>query len=185
MPLGEEEVRRRVAEFSATLRAAGFRLTHQRLEVVREVAGTDSHPEADQIFDGVRDRVPTISMDTVYRTLGTLAGLGMVNRVAGATGAARYDANTAGHHHFLCTRCGLLRDLEGDHTEDLRIPAAAELLGRVSRVEMRLTGVCHACAASDGICAPSETPMAMSATIRSCEAHGTEWVHVNEGRRHE
>ena len=52
-------------------------------------------------------RVPTISLDTVYRTVATLADLGLVRRVALTPGPARYDANTTRHHHFVCTRCGL------------------------------------------------------------------------------
>jgi Fur family transcriptional regulator, peroxide stress response regulator len=96
----------------------------------------------------VRERVPTISLDTVYRTLGTLVDLGLVNRVSGVTGAARYDANTAQHHHFVCVRCGLIRDID-DSELDGPVPAPADGLGRVDSVEVRLRGVCRACVESD------------------------------------
>jgi len=142
----ETEVARRVEEFSDALRAAGFRLTHQRLEVVREVASSDEHPEAEEVFVRVRRRVPTISLDTIYRTLGTLVDLGLVDRVVGTAGASRYDANTAGHHHFVCTRCGLIRDIDNDDVNEVDVPSSAEELGSVSSVEVRFTGVCSECA---------------------------------------
>ena len=149
MSVPHEEVARRVERFSAALRSSGFRLTHQRLEVVREVASTDIHPDADRVFRRVRERVPTISLDTVYRTLGTLADLGLVNRVTGVTGAARYDANTSRHHHFICTQCGLIQDIESDGLDDLGVPARASGFGRVDSVEVRFRGVCRECAEAD------------------------------------
>jgi Fur family peroxide stress response transcriptional regulator len=145
----DEEVARRVERFSATLRSSGFRLTHQRLEVVREVALSDTHPDATCIFQRVRERVPTISLDTVYRTLGTLEDLGLVNRVSGVTGAARYDANTAQHHHFICQRCGLISDIESCELDGLGVPAPAKELGQVDSVEVRFRGVCRKCAESN------------------------------------
>lgn len=149
MSVPEEETAKRVECFSRALRAAGFRLTHQRLEVVREVASTDTHPDADSVFRRVRDRVPTISLDTVYRTLGTLADLGLVNRVSGVTGTTRYDANSTEHHHFVCTRCGLLRDIESSELSGLGDAAAAVEFGHVDNVEVRFRGVCRDCAKSD------------------------------------
>jgi len=149
VPVPQTEVARRVEELSGALRSAGFRLTHQRLEVVREVASTDAHPDAEWVFSRVRERVPTVSLDTVYRTLGTLSDLGLVNRVAGVSGAARYDANTSRHHHFVCIRCGLIRDIESSELDELGIPAPAAALGSVNGVEVRFSGVCRSCVEGD------------------------------------
>jgi len=146
VPVSLEESDRRVRQMSEALRSAGFRLTHQRLEVVREVASTDAHPDAERVFTRVRERVPTISLDTVYRTLGTLSDLGLVHRVGGMTGATRYDANTRRHHHFVCTRCGLIRDIDSSELDGLGIPAEAGEFGNLSAVEVRFTGVCRECA---------------------------------------
>ncbi|MDZ4169473.1 MAG: transcriptional repressor [Coriobacteriia bacterium] len=145
MSVADTEVARRVEELATSLRGAGFRLTHQRLEVVREVASAETHPDAEVVFTAVRERVPTISLDTVYRTLGTLVDLGLVNRVAGTTATARYDANTTRHHHFVCARCGLIRDVESPVLDEVGVPDHAADLGRVSGVEVRFSGVCRRC----------------------------------------
>lgn len=149
MSVPHEEVARRVERFSTALRSSGFRLTHQRLEVVCEIASTDAHPDVDSVFRRVRERVPTISLDTVYRTLGTLADLGLVSRVVGLTSAARYDANTTQHHHFICTQCGLIRDIESSDLDGLGVSTPAAELGQVDSVEVRFRGVCRECAEAD------------------------------------
>jgi Fur family peroxide stress response transcriptional regulator len=139
------EVESRFSLFAQALREAGLRLTHQRLEVAREIARTDLHPTVEAVYCGVRERVPTISLDTVYRTLGALERLGLINRVDAAGGAARYDANLEHHHHFICVRCGLIRDLSGASYEGLPVPDAATMLGEVRSITVQVRGLCKEC----------------------------------------
>jgi Fur family transcriptional regulator, peroxide stress response regulator len=139
------EVERRVSLFAQALRSEGFRVTHQRLEVAYEIARSDSHPDVETIYRGVRERIPTISLDTVYRTLGELERLGLVRRVIATPGPARYDANQAPHHHFVCDRCGLIRDLYSKGLDSVSAPDQTALAGRVEGVEVRFHGVCHEC----------------------------------------
>lgn len=150
-PASPAEVEERIERFASALRVSGFRLTHQRLEVLREIASTPVHPDADELFRRVRQRVPTISLDTVYRTIGTLADLGLVNRVPGVAGAARYDANTEEHHHFICTRCGGIQDIDRSALDEVRITGPVTELGQVSGIEVRFSGVCRACSGREGM----------------------------------
>jgi Fur family peroxide stress response transcriptional regulator len=145
MPVLPAETARRVESLSASLRGGGLRLTHQRLEVVREIAGTDEHPDVETIYRAVRGRVPTISLDTVYRTLGVLAGRGLILRVGAAGGPVRYDANTSRHHHFVCTRCGLVRDVEEGSLDAWGPAPAIALPGSVESIEVQFRGVCWEC----------------------------------------
>ncbi len=145
MPVAHDEIERRVQLMKDGLRGRGMRLTHQRLEVVREIAATDEHPDVERIFQRVRTRVPTISLDTVYRTVGTLVELGYVARTMLTPGPARYDANLTHHHHFVCTRCGNARDIVDPGLDAIRVPENATGLGRVESVEVQLRGVCADC----------------------------------------
>jgi Fur family peroxide stress response transcriptional regulator len=146
--VSDVELDRRVEAMKQALREEGLRLTHQRLEVVKEIAGTDEHPDVECVYRGVRVRVPTISLDTVYRTLGTLADKGLISRVAATAGPARYDANTSRHHHFVCSRCGKVRDVVDPGLDAIGVPRGISELGTVEMVEVQLRGVCHECAAS-------------------------------------
>ena len=148
MVVDSRESQSRADSMATALRASGMRLTHQRLEVVREIAGSDEHPEVEAVYRRVRERVPTISLDTVYRTLGALASLGLVNRITATPGPARYDANTDRHHHFLCTSCGLVRDISDPSLDAVRSAGQTSELGIVESVEINLKGVCRRCQAS-------------------------------------
>jgi Fur family peroxide stress response transcriptional regulator len=148
----EHEAERRASVFAEALRAQGFRLTHQRLEVAREIARSDTHPEVETIYRGVRERVPTISLDTVYRTVATLADLGLVTRVDAIAGATRYDANRDRHHHFVCTRCGLIRDLYSPILDGTQAPEEAAELGTVESVTVQLRGICGECKRKESSC---------------------------------
>jgi Fur family peroxide stress response transcriptional regulator len=140
-----DEVELRVSLFSQALRDNGLRLTHQRLEVAREIAQDQTHPDVESIYHGVRNRVPTISLDTVYRTVGALVELGLVNRVNATPGPTRYDGNTARHHHFVCTRCGLVRDVYSNALDGISAPEETSVLGTVESVKVQLRGVCKEC----------------------------------------
>lgn len=134
--------------FADALRADGLRMTHQRLEVIKELAAATHHPDADELFRAVRERVPTISRDTVYRTLTTLTAKGLIERI-GAPGAARFDPDVSPHHHFVCTRCGRILDLETDDLGDPEVPSGLPGVSEITSVRLEVRGVCEECAARD------------------------------------
>jgi Fur family peroxide stress response transcriptional regulator len=139
------EVGRRVERFKALSKAAGLKLTHQRLEVFREVAASFDHPDADTIFQAVRRRVPTVSLDTVYRTVWLLNDLGLIRTLGPRRESARFDANLEHHHHYVCVRCGLARDFESAALNALRVPKAVKRLGSVAGTHVEVRGVCERC----------------------------------------
>ena len=139
------EVARRVEQLSRGLHDAGLRLTHQRVEIVRVIAADQTHPDVVTVYEAVRQRVPTISLDTVYRTLATLAECGLITRVLFTPGPARYDANQARHHHFVCARCGLIRDVQDAELDAIKATAEVVRIGRPDSVTVQFRGVCIDC----------------------------------------
>jgi len=140
-----DDIRQREREFADALKGGGLRMTHQRLEVIRELARAEHHPDAEEIYRAVRERVPTISLDTVYRTLAALVARGLIERIA-APGGARYDPDVSGHHHFVCTRCGCVQDLDAGDVSTVRIPPDIARIGTVSVVRVEMKGLCNTCA---------------------------------------
>ncbi len=112
----------RLDRFRSAARDAGLKLTHQRLEVFREVASSLEHPDAESVFRAVRKRVPTVSIDTVYRALWMLTDLGLITTLGPRRESVRFDANLDQHHHYVCVRCGLTRDFECAELGALRVP---------------------------------------------------------------
>jgi Fur family peroxide stress response transcriptional regulator len=145
MDANNAEMQQRVDAFVETCRRSGIRATHQRVEVFREVARTDKHLDAETVYRRVRRRVPTVSLDTVYRTLSLLAERRFVTRVDALSDRARFDANTDPHHHFVCTRCGLVRDFVDERLDDLPVPGEVRSWGEVDSVHVQVRGVCREC----------------------------------------
>ena len=57
------EVARRLDGFKAACKRAGVKLTHQRLEIFREVAASVEHPDAEMVFRAVQARRTTVGLD--------------------------------------------------------------------------------------------------------------------------
>ena len=142
-----ERGEQRLEHMKAVARAAGVALTHQRLEIFRELAGMEQHPDAESLYRGVRRRLPTVSLDTVYRTLWLLHGLGLVSTLGPRQDGIRFDANLDRHHHYVCTRCGLVRDFQSAALNGLRVPSAVRALGAVTEARVEVRGVCAKCRA--------------------------------------
>src|ERR1041385_6330997 len=72
----------------AGVRAAGLKLTPQRLAIVRELATDESHPTAQELFERLRPALPTMSFATVYNTLDALATAGLCAGLALSPGSS-------------------------------------------------------------------------------------------------
>jgi Fur family peroxide stress response transcriptional regulator len=145
MEFEPEVLKKRMTHCKDRLRRSGAKLTHQRLEIFREVAKSRDHPDAETIYQGVRQRVPTISLDTVYRTLWLFIDLGLLTTVGPQRERVRFDANMSSHHHFGCMKCGMIRDFYCEEFDQLKIPDALETLGAVEKTQVEVRGVCQRC----------------------------------------
>jgi len=145
MEVDRREVARRLLRFKDAARKAGVKLTHQRLEIFREVASSIEHPAVEVVFRAVQARLPTVSLDTVYRTLWMLEELGLVMTLGPRRGTVRFDANLRPHHHFVCIRCGLTRDFENPAFDALRVPGGVKQYGDVLGTRVEIRGVCRGC----------------------------------------
>ena len=145
----------------AGVRAAGLKLTPQRLAIVRELAVDESHPTAQELFERLLPSMPTMSFATVYNTLDALSAAGLCAALALSPGSGRFDPNMDPHHHLVCDRCGSVRDVPsapaGKTTEDesARRAVAREVGKEVEKispgfkvrsVERILRGLCADCA---------------------------------------
>jgi Fur family ferric uptake transcriptional regulator len=88
-----------------------LRMTESRRAILSALECTRSHPTADEVYEMVRERIPRISLGTVYRNLDLLAREGMVTVLSEAGEQRRYDVAGVRHHHVRCEVCGRLDDV--------------------------------------------------------------------------
>jgi Fe2+ or Zn2+ uptake regulation protein len=131
-------------DLTPALRERGMRVTSQRILVHRALRELDGHVTAEELLDTVSDRLPNVSLPTIYATLDLLEDLGMVRRVQRA-GATMFDPRTDSHHHLVCTECGSIEDLDSA-LDTSAIERAAQRRGfSQARVEAVVRGRCAGC----------------------------------------
>lgn len=131
------------------VRASGLKLTPQRMAIVRELAADPTHPTAQELYERLREALPTMSFATVYNTLDALATAGLCEALSLSPGAARFDPNMEPHHHAVCDRCGLVRDVPRASVDAVagEGAGAGSLAGfHVRVVEQIYRGLCADCA---------------------------------------
>jgi Fe2+ or Zn2+ uptake regulation protein len=139
-----------VDQMLAGVRAAGLKLTAQRMAIVRELAQDESHPTAQELFDRLRPSLPTMSFATVYNTLAALGAAGLCTPLSLSPGSGRVVPNMQPHHHVVCDACGSVRDIPPT-PRDAAVPSARRLILRaapgfeVRSVEQIFRGLCGAC----------------------------------------
>ncbi len=130
--------------FEEACRRHGLKMTAQRIEVFRAVMTAPDHPSVEQIHSVVRRRLPSISLDTVYRTVDTFEEIGLVTRLTGADGRFRFDSNLEQHQHLVCVRCQRIEDIHWSGLETLAPPRPTGW-SRVAVGHVELRGLCSSC----------------------------------------
>ncbi|MFL6123773.1 Fur family transcriptional regulator [Actinophytocola sp.] len=94
------------------LRAVGLRVTAPRLATLDWLVG-HPHATAEQVADGVRRRLGSVSTQAIYDVLHACTQTGLLRRIEPAGHPARYETRTRdNHHHLVCRRCGRTEDVD-------------------------------------------------------------------------
>ena len=148
MSNNSNELKDRLEQFKEICKEKGLKLTHQRMEIFSEVAKSTEHPDVETIYKGVRKRIPSVSLDTVYRTLWLFMDLGLITTLGQPRERQRFDANIKAHHHFVCTKCGTTKDFYSKEFDSLPVPETVKELGDVNTTYVELRGLCSKCTES-------------------------------------
>jgi len=124
---------------------AGLKITPQRIAVYKALIETTKHPSAEMVFKTLRKTFPSISLDTVNRTLLTLNRIGAAFIVEGSGEPKRFDANLQAHQHFKCITCKRIIDFHHEPFDNITVPADIEKKFTVLRKTVYLEGICDLC----------------------------------------
>ena len=134
-----------VAFLKTKFRQHNMNLTHQRIIIYQEFAKAKDHPGAETIYLRVKKLLPTISFDTVYRTLNMFHDIGVADIIAGYGAPKRFDPNTKAHEHFMCVKCNLLFDGSEKPNTKMNIPKRLPADFSVLRKRVFYEGLCDKC----------------------------------------
>jgi Fur family transcriptional regulator, peroxide stress response regulator len=132
-------------KFETSCRSLGIKITHQRVEVFRELLVATDHPTADTLHQRLRKKLPMISPDTVYRTLTTLAKHGLINKVETSESLSRFEVSQFRHHHLICRSCEEIKDFVWPDIDEAALPGEVQVWGNIYNKNMVVYGVCKKC----------------------------------------
>jgi Fur family peroxide stress response transcriptional regulator len=147
----QEKLRERILQFEESCRRAGLKLTHQRLEIFRELTLSTEHPSAEALYKCLTERMPTLSLDTVYRTLATFNLHGLVHKVETAESQARFEVVHERHHHLICRQCQEIVDFRWPSIDSLSLPEEFGTWGQIDSRNVVVYGICSKCSQEGGI----------------------------------
>ena len=117
--------------------------TKQRQLILEAVRATNSHPTADELFQMIRRKLPTISLATVYRNLNFLSEIGEIRKLAMPGMPDRFDWRMDPHDHMVCDTCGQVVDSVLPH--DLGQEIASACGAQVDGYTLVAHGTCAHC----------------------------------------
>ena len=133
--------------FIARCHIHGLKVTPQRIAIYKALVETDEHPSAEALHRKVRKVFPRVSLDTVNRTLLTLADIDAACVVEGSGDAKRFDGKSGKHQHFKCVKCKRIVDFHHKAFDRIKVPADISKRFTVLRKTVYLEGVCDICRA--------------------------------------
>jgi Fur family peroxide stress response transcriptional regulator len=132
------------------LKDNGYKVTPQRLAIVKILAKSEGHPSVEEIYSQIKKDFPTMSLATVYRNILLIKSLGEVLELGFPDGSNRYDGNKPyPHPHVICIKCKKIVDPKLDSFEDMKKEVSAETNFRILNHRLDFFGICSDCMAEE------------------------------------
>lgn len=129
------------------LRAAGYKLTPARLAVLRVIEQEGEHLEPAEILTRAQAIHPALGRATVYRTLELLTQLHIVRPIYVGEHGPTYIRAEGGHHHLVCSTCGLVIDFDQCVADQMSTELAERFGFQIQSHLLEFYGRCAACQA--------------------------------------
>ena len=103
------------------------------------------HPAPEELFDRVKEKIPSLSLATVYNNIKIFVEHGLLQELSVHHGSLRLESNLTPHHHLVCTKCKAIEDLEESDFEPIRLKKSLPKGFAVHRFSVDVLGLCKKC----------------------------------------
>lgn len=132
-----------------TLRNAGYKVTPARVAVLETIELEGEHLHPAEILATAKKRYPALGRATVYRTLELLTQLGIVRPIYVGEEGPTYIRSSGGHHHLVCSRCGLIQDFDNCSSDEIARELSDRFDFQISSHLLEFYGLCASCRTDD------------------------------------
>ena len=143
--MDQDKLQEHLSGFEAACRKAGLKVTHQRLEIYRELAASTDHPSSEVLYKRLIKKIPMLSLDTVYRTLATFNLYGLIHKVETVESQARFEVIYERHHHLICRQCREIIDFHWPSIDEAVLPDELSHWGKIDSRNIVVYGICNNC----------------------------------------
>ena len=105
----KSETNKKLQVYLEKLKNAGYRITPQRLEIIKVILERGEHTNAEDLYKAIKERYPMISLATIYNTLEILVNVGLIKKLEFSS-ASIYDIKAYPHINLICTNCKKIFD---------------------------------------------------------------------------
>jgi Fe2+ or Zn2+ uptake regulation protein len=122
-----------------------YRKSRQRNKILEVLKQTDSHPDADWVYNKLKKQMPGLSLGTVYRNLRILVSQGEILKLPFGSTFDRYDGCTTPHYHVICEKCGSVHDFNMPVNTDIDRIAQEQSNYTITKHRIDFYGLCEKC----------------------------------------
>lgn len=135
----------------AELSQHGYKRTTQRAVILDILETAGGHMTAEEVAREVESRHLSLNRSTVYRTLETLAEIGVLKATRMGR-AIHYEVSDSGddHHHLRCVECQAMVHLDAGEVDDLIRRDAGKSGFLVTDIQVLVNGLCPVCKRAKG-----------------------------------
>ncbi len=121
------------------------RMTRQRSLILAELQKVTTHPTAEELYIAVKEKMPRISLGTVYRNLEFLSETGVIRKLDSAGTVRRFDGDMSNHSHVRCVVCNKVADIFEDFSQKFELDSVNVQGFSLASVNVEFEGICHEC----------------------------------------
>lgn len=112
------------------------------LDTVKELK---CHQTADEVYEAIVKKHPTVSRATVYRNLQRLCEAGDIKKIEVPDAADRFDPTPYDHYHVKCLACGNIADVDMEYITDIESKIKDSYGYEITGYTMIFKGFCPDC----------------------------------------
>jgi Fur family peroxide stress response transcriptional regulator len=141
-----QDIASRTDSMLRKLREMGYRITPQRLAILKILAESKGHPGAEEIYAQVKTHFPTTTIATVYKTLAVLKSIGEVLELEFSGDYNRYDGKKPGPHpHLICIKCKRIADPDLASLDEMTAKLSSKTGYKLISHRLDFYGICPDC----------------------------------------
>ena len=132
-------------EIIKILKENRFKVTPQRLAICKAVLSSTNHPSAEQVYENIKQKYPTISRATVYKTLSLLKEIGLISELRFNDTYTRYDPNISLHINIVCPVCLSIYDFKSEKLSNSWKSVISDIEGKIIGHRIDVYKICEKC----------------------------------------